>query len=51
MVLAMHDDLTNIGRNRVHLDALVNMVEMRGGIEQFADNISLVQKICRYVYH
>jgi hypothetical protein len=48
MCMAIHEDLRGHPcRSKVHVDALQRIVELRGGIAQFAGNRVLVQKICR----
>ena len=48
MSLAIHEDLKGQHQNsRVHLDALVRMVQLRGGITDFEATGILLHKICR----
>ena len=48
MSMAIHDDIRGQpARSKVHVDALHQMVELRGGINQFRDNRLLLQKFCR----
>ena len=48
MSLAIHEDLKGQHQNsKVHLDALVRMVQLRGGITGFEPTRILLQKICR----
>jgi hypothetical protein len=48
MSMAIHEDLNGEpARSEVHLDALVRMVELRGGLSKFESTTILLQKICR----
>lgn len=48
--LAVHGNLENqFGVSKVHLEALDQMLEIRGGIEKFSTNWVLWHKFCRYV--
>jgi Fungal specific transcription factor domain len=50
MSLAIHEDLLGQPkRNKVHIDALYRMVDMRGGVEAFESKTVLLHKICRYI--
>jgi hypothetical protein len=48
MSMAIHEDLLGQQkRNKVHMDALCRMVNLRGGLVEFEGNKFLSQKICR----
>lgn len=48
MSIAMHNNLLGETElSKIHLDALVRMVELRGGIARFDVHLTLVHKICR----
>jgi hypothetical protein len=50
MSLTMHENLFGMtGKSKVHLDALVRMVELRGGLEAFEPYSALLHKVCRWV--
>ena len=46
--MAIHEDLRGQpGRSKVHMDALQQMVKIRGGITQFRASRVLCLKLCR----
>jgi hypothetical protein len=48
MSMAIHEDLKGQpDRSKIHVDALQQLVQLRGGIAQFRDNKLLLQKTCR----
>ena len=48
MSMAIHEELLGqTRRGRVHMDALLKMVTMRGGLESFEEFPLLLEKICR----
>lgn len=48
MSLTIHADLLgDLKRSKLHIDALCNMIRMRGGLGVFDKNRILMQKICR----
>ena len=49
MSIAIHEDLKGQPeRSKVHMDALWQIVHIRGGIRQLRNNPALCCKVCRY---
>lgn len=48
MSMAIHEDLLGRSKSKkAHIDALYQLVDIRGGIGAFEENKMLMQKLCR----
>jgi len=49
MSIAIHEDLKgHPERSKIHMDALWQIVQIRGGISKLRNNRALCTKVCRY---